>query len=350
LEFPSHNYSPPWDEDKGTDGTMVSEDVREIPLDQIKLPLFQPRQYFDEAAMQQLTANIKQHGILQPVLLRPLGENLYELVTGERRYRAAKSALLKYIPAVIKERNQKEALEIALLENIQREDLNAIEETEAILQLLAIHLELEVAHVPQFLYKLKRLADKSSLSNADSGQNVLPEREKGKGGQNILPEHKSPDGAEDRIGAHLERGLAKVKSVFHGLNRMSWESFVKSRLSLLNLPSDLLDAVRTTRIKYTKAQAIAKIKDDEQRRGVLEQALAEGWSLSKIKEHVKSLMVEKAAPAPDRISLLTRLDATYEQIKKSHKKNSKIWQNPQTQKRLEALLTELGTIFFTEEE
>ncbi|MBO1346581.1 MAG: ParB/RepB/Spo0J family partition protein [Hormoscilla sp. GUM202] len=330
---------------------MVSEDVREIPLDQIKLPLFQPRQYFDEAAMQHLTANVKQHGILQPVLLRPLGENLYELVTGERRYRAAKSALLKYIPAVIKERNQKEALEIALLENIQREDLNAIEETEAILQLLALELELEVAQVPQFLYKLKRLADNYSLSNADSGQNVWPEREKGKGGQNVLPEHKSPDGAEARnIWAHPERGLAKVKSVFDGLNRMSWESFVKSRLSLLNLPSDLLDAVRTTRIKYTKAQAIAKIKDDEQRRGVLEQAIAEGWSLSKIKEHVKSLMGEKAAPDPDRISLLTRLDATYERIKKSHKKNSKIWQNHQTQKRLEALLTELVTIFFTEEE
>ena len=111
---------------------MTSEIAREIPTDQILQPESQPRQYFDEAAMQQLTANVKQHGILQPVVVRPVGENLYELVASERRYHAATSAGLQSIPMVIKELDRKEALQLTLLKNLQREDLNAIEETQAI--------------------------------------------------------------------------------------------------------------------------------------------------------------------------------------------------------------------------
>ncbi|MBC6424389.1 MAG: ParB/RepB/Spo0J family partition protein [Hormoscilla sp. SP5CHS1] len=133
---------------------MISEIAREIPLDQIILPESQPRQYFDDAAMQQLTASVKQSGIIQPVVVRPVGENLYELVAGERRYHAAKSAGLQSLPTVIKKLDRKEALQLALLENIQREDLNAIEETQAILQLLALHIEFEVGEVPKLLYSL----------------------------------------------------------------------------------------------------------------------------------------------------------------------------------------------------
>ena len=303
---------------------MISEIAREIPLDQIQLPEIQPRQYFDNAAMQQLTANVKQHGIRQPVLVRPLGENLYELVAGERRYHAAKSAGLQSLPAVIKKLDRKEALQLALLENIQRENLNAIEETQAIVQLLALHLECDVAKVPKFLYKLKHVVDKDSADLA----------------QNVLCKEKLLDVADEKnLLEHPELWLPTVKSVFDGLNRMSWESFVTSRLSLLNLPADLRDAVMTNRIKYTKAQALAKIKDDSQRRRVLERAITSGWSLKQIKEHVKSLMGEKATPErdPEPISKLTeRLDAINKQIKREQKKNGQAWQNPQIQERLDA--------------
>jgi len=307
-----------------------------VPLDQIELPPYQPRQHFDEEGMQQLTASVKQHGILQPLLIRPVGKERYELVAGERRYRAAKGASLTSVPAVIKELSAKEATELALLENLHREDLNAIEETEGILQLIALTLEYEVQKVPQLLYKLKHHVDKSSRDSTESGQNILPKDENA-GAEN-----------DNNIWLGMTVELAKVKSVFESLNRMSWESFVKTRLSLLNLPADVLDAVRKNQIKYTKAQAIARVKDDEARGRLLSQAIASGWSLKQIKERIKSQMGEKATQSPS--AILTRLDETYKQIKTSMKKNISIWQEPQNQERLEALLTELETLLMNKSE
>jgi ParB family chromosome partitioning protein len=90
--------------------------------------------------MQSLVKSIKQHRILSPLLVCPKGEDLYELVAGERRYRAAISAGLDEVPVVIWELTDEDALQLALLENLQREDLNPLEETEGILQLLALKL------------------------------------------------------------------------------------------------------------------------------------------------------------------------------------------------------------------
>lgn len=330
------DYSLPLGAPKATDGEMLHGSAIAVPLDQIKIPPYQPRQYFDEEAMDQLTTSVKQHGILQPLLVRPVGKQQYELVAGERRYRAAKGASLTSVPVVIKEMSASEALELALLENLHREDLNAIEETEGILHLLALTLECEVQKVPQRLYKLKHLVDKSPKAEPEDGQNILPKESEvaRESGKNILPRQ--------------ERELEKVKAVFESLNRMSWESFVKTRLSLLNLPAEVLEAVRKNQIKYTKAQAIARIKDSEARSLVLAQAIAEGWSLKQIKEHIKSETVEKATSETS--SIFTRLDATYEKIKNSRKKNREIWQEPQNQKRLEALLTELERLLLTPED
>ncbi|MBC6477285.1 MAG: ParB/RepB/Spo0J family partition protein [Hormoscilla sp. GM7CHS1pb] len=330
------NYSLPLGENKGTNGKMLHGSAIAVPLDQIELPPYQPRQHFDEEGMQQLTASVKQHGILQPLLIRPVGKERYELVAGERRYRAAKGASLTSVPAVIKELSAKEATELALLENLHREDLNAIEETEGILQLIALTLEYEVQKVPQLLYKLKHHVDKSSRDSTESGQNILPKDENA-GAEN-----------DNNIWLGMTVELAKVKSVFESLNRMSWESFVKTRLSLLNLPADVLDAVRKNQIKYTKAQAIARVKDDEARGRLLSQAIASGWSLKQIKERIKSQMGEKATQSPS--AILTRLDETYKQIKTSMKKNISIWQEPQNQERLEALLTELETLLMNKSE
>ena len=329
------SYSLPLGENTATNGMLHGSAIA-VRLDQIELPPYQPRQHFDEEAMQQLTGSVKQHGILQPLLLRPVGKDRYELVAGERRYRAAKGASLISVPAVIKELSAKEATELALLENLHREDLNAIEETEGILQLLALTLECEIQKVPQLLYKLKHHVDKSSRDSPESGQNVLPNSE------NASAEK------YDNNWHEMTGELGKVKSVFDSLNRMSWESFVKTRLSLLNLPGDVLDAVRKNQLKYTKAQAIARVKDSEARGRVLSQAIAEGWSLKQIKEQIKSQMGEKATKSPS--SILTRLDETYKQIKTSMKKNISIWQEPQNQERLEALLTEIETLLSTQAE
>jgi ParB family transcriptional regulator, chromosome partitioning protein len=112
--------------------------AQSVSITQIQLPAKQPRRYFDPEKQQQLTDSIQEHGILEPLLLRQLDNGRYELVAGERRYRSAQILNLKEVPVVIKELDDKQALQIALIENLQRDDLNAIDETEAILELLAI--------------------------------------------------------------------------------------------------------------------------------------------------------------------------------------------------------------------
>jgi ParB family chromosome partitioning protein len=108
----------------------------ELPVDSIAPNPKQPRKNFDDKALQDLAASLRQSGVLQPVVVRRLGEG-YQLVVGERRWRAAKRAGMTRIPAVIREVSDAESLELALVENLLREDLNPMEEAEAYQRLLA---------------------------------------------------------------------------------------------------------------------------------------------------------------------------------------------------------------------
>jgi ParB family chromosome partitioning protein len=108
-----------------------SEKVQELPVAAIKANRHQPRRDFDEGALDELMESIKQYGVLQPVLVRPIPGKGYELIAGERRFRAAKQAGLKQVPAILREYSDQQVTEIALIENIQREDLNPIEEARA---------------------------------------------------------------------------------------------------------------------------------------------------------------------------------------------------------------------------
>jgi ParB family chromosome partitioning protein len=101
--------------------------VNEIPVKSIAVNPFQPRTSFDEEALNELVISVKEHGIIQPITVRRAAENSYELITGERRLRAAKKAGLRKIPVYIREAGDDSMLELALVENIQREDLDAIE-------------------------------------------------------------------------------------------------------------------------------------------------------------------------------------------------------------------------------
>jgi ParB family chromosome partitioning protein len=101
--------------------------VNEIPVKNIDVNPFQPRTSFSEDALKELVMSVKEHGIIQPITVRKAAENKYELITGERRLRAARTAGLKKIPAYVREAGDDSMLELALVENIQREDLDAIE-------------------------------------------------------------------------------------------------------------------------------------------------------------------------------------------------------------------------------
>ncbi len=105
----------------------LSHTVAMIPLYEIEVNPFQPRNEFDEVALAELSASIQVHGLIQPITVRRLSANEYQLISGERRLRASKMAGLEEIPAYIRLANDQEMLEMALVENIQRENLNAIE-------------------------------------------------------------------------------------------------------------------------------------------------------------------------------------------------------------------------------
>jgi ParB family chromosome partitioning protein len=101
--------------------------MTEIPIDEIETNPFQPRSHFDQESLQELADSIRVHGIIQPITVRKLAPHQYQLISGERRFQASKLAELKSIPAYIRAANDQQMLEMALIENIQRENLNAIE-------------------------------------------------------------------------------------------------------------------------------------------------------------------------------------------------------------------------------
>ncbi len=123
--------------DSSSDGqSMASDGLNLIPIDQIVPNPRQPRSRFDETALQELTASIKEHGVIQPLIVsRNQDDNNYTLIAGERRWQASRRAGLLTVPVIVRQTTDQEKLEIALIENIQRADLNALEEASAYRQL-----------------------------------------------------------------------------------------------------------------------------------------------------------------------------------------------------------------------
>lgn len=266
-------------------------------------PVFQSRKsikggHLDRVrVLQSLLESVKKDGILQPLLVRPVGDK-YELVAGERRYRAALDAGLTQVPVTIRELSDEQALQFALTENLQREDLNPVEEVEGILQLLASSLGTDKSGVISLLNKIAKV-------------------QRGLADNVVRPESQQI-----------------VEDVFAAIGRLSPESFRTHRLPLLNLPNDILDALRQGRIEYTKAKEIAKLESEAERIKILESALAQNLTLSQIRERVKAFQ-----PAAERESLQSRLEDTYKQVKKS-----KLWNHPKKRQKLESLLAEMEAL------
>jgi len=124
-----------------------AEGVRQVPVGQVKASPWQPRQNFDGEALSELVQSVQEHGVLQPLLVREVN-GAFELMAGERRLRAAQSAQLDTVPVIVLQADDEKALEIALIENLQREDLNPIEEAEGY-ALLAKEFNLTQENVAQ---------------------------------------------------------------------------------------------------------------------------------------------------------------------------------------------------------
>jgi ParB family chromosome partitioning protein len=287
-------------------------EVTALKIEQIVLPTSQPRRYFDEDKLNQLAESIKLHGILENLLVRKLKEDSerYELVAGERRYRAAKLAGLTELPVKIKELTDEEAIEISLIENLQREDLNPVEETEAILQLLSSRLSIARREVTSLLYQMLNVKSGKVTNNVISNSQVN-----------------------------------SVEGTFQELGIMAWDSYAINRLPLLNLPEDILDAIKEGKIEYTKAKAIAKIKPEEKREEFLNQAIEENLSLSQIKERIGALTTGKQDDSPPLATPQKEIIDISQRLKKAQlwKKDPKKWRKAQTLlKKLNELLEDGG--------
>ncbi len=123
--------------DKDADGEVATENQATLRIEQLQRSRYQPRTKMDETSLQELAASIKKQGMMQAILVRPLQQDRYEIIAGERRWRAAKIAGLTEIPALVREVSDSAALAMALIENIQRENLNPLEEANGVQRLVS---------------------------------------------------------------------------------------------------------------------------------------------------------------------------------------------------------------------
>ena len=229
-----------------------------LPLSAL-VPQAQPRRRFE--GLEALAESIREKGVLQPLLVRPLGDGRYAIVAGERRYRAARMAGLAEVPVRVLDVGEREARLLALLENLQREDLNPYEETLGVLDLLSEELGKTREEVVGLLRQMK---------NAKEGRirdNVVP------------------------------KDAQRIEEIFKALGRMTWESFVQHRLPLLGLPEDLRAALEEGALPYTAALELKKVKDPGVRARLLEEAKG-GLSLRELRARVREALRREQAPQP----------------------------------------------------
>ena len=253
---------------KGKRVQGAGREVVTVPLEAL-VPSPQPRRRFEN--LEALARSIREQGVLQPLLVRPLGNRRYAIVAGERRYRAAKMAGLAEVPVRVLDLPEKEARLLALVENLQREDLNPYEETLGVLELLSEELGKTREEVVALLHRMQN-------------------ERRGKATHNVVG---SPE-------------AQRVEGVFQALGRMTWESFVQHRLPLLGLPEDLRAALEEGTLPYTAALELKKVKDPGVRARLLEEAKA-GLSLRDLKARVREVLVKEKAPPPWHKEVATRL-------------------------------------------
>lgn len=220
----------------------------------------QPRKEIDPDAFELLVSSIAAKGIQHPLLVRPQGRS-YELIAGQRRLLAAQRLELAEVPVIVREMGDVEALEAAIIENLTREDLNPVDETDSILQLISLELDRPVGETVTLLYRMQRTL-------RGRAHNVMGAAELG---------------TEEKI----------IERVFGGLGKMTWASFVQNRLPILSYSDDLLDAVRTGQLSYTKAKELARVLDKDVRRPLLERVIGEALSLEETKRLVAAASEQK---------------------------------------------------------
>lgn len=295
--FGPSDFDPPKDKDE----------VFRVPLSFIHRTTLQQRRYFDRAQIEDWANNeIKLNGIRSPLWVRPLpgGQNgEFELIAGERRYRAAEYLGFPDVPVRCFDLDDRQALLASLIENMQRQDLSPLEETEGTLEALSLELEKPVTEIISLLYQ---------MNNAT----------KGKVNQNVLVSHDAE----------------AIEATFKMLGRLSWKSFVTARLPLLKKPDDILSALREGKIEYTKAILISKIKEESSRKALLGNAIEENLSLTEIRERLKSYETNSKE-----VQLNTSFESVVSDVLLRFKK-SKVWEDPKRKRQIQKLMEQMESL------
>ncbi|MGB8701741.1 MAG: ParB/RepB/Spo0J family partition protein [Thermosynechococcaceae cyanobacterium] len=258
----------------------------------------QVRKYFDPDKLKALAQTIAEEGILEDLAVFEIPDRpgYYQLIFGERRFRASQIAGLEQVPVrIIEQPDSKRLLKLQLIENKHHEDLNPIEEVEAVLELLSAEMGQPVEFVVMYLKQMDNDVRRSSY--------------------NVIGQPESDT----------------VIQLLEGLN-IKWRSFVLNQLQLLKLPLEILESIRSGRIEYTKALAIAKVKDVIHQSQLLKVVIQDNLSIREIRERVKHLNQSDSQGSEVQDPKL-RWTAVTRQLSKSN-----IWDDPKKRKKLENLM------------
>ena len=238
-----------------------SSELLVTDIQPLQLPgkLKQPRLYFDPHKMERLQASIQKHGVLEPILVRRSVKGRYEIISGERRWRSCCALGKEYIPAIVRDMSDAIALEAALIAHLLNEEITPVEQTESILNLLSLHLEMPIEEVKANLHRTKNVG--ASVS--------------------------SKEGFD-------EESLSLVTETL-GEFGMKLSSFVSNRLPMLNLSPEILDAVREGKLSPTNVVLINR-QPSETHPELIEQS--EGLTKKDVMALLKEMDQEKDEDCP----------------------------------------------------
>lgn len=230
---------------------------QELELSKLTPKQNQPRRHFDERELAALAESVKAEGVRNPLHVRRVAGDLYEVLAGERRYRAALMAGLARVSVIVHDVDDAGAANLAVLDNLHRADLNPIEETEAILVLVQSALSVD---------------REGAVAKVRAAANVA----KGRPQEGINDDE-----------------LRTLQELFdRSVGRLTVLSFANARLPLLDLPEEIYQAVLEGRVAYTVATPLKAVKEEGRRRELLQRAIAEGLT----REQVKRLVAEANEP------------------------------------------------------
>lgn len=255
-----------------------------------------PRWNFDQQRLNALAESIRDHGVLEPLLVRPVfefGEKKYEVVIGERRFRAALLAGLEALPVTVRDLSDDEARRVWMAKTIQREGVNTVEQSEAIMAMLQSSLGLDFAHVKTVLLKMH-----------------AEQRERGS--QRFLLEGYAGYQVAERVEKILEV-FAEISGASGRSGSLSFQSFVTNRLPIFELPVELLEAVRDGRVSLKNAMSLRSLSKADLA-DLLERHHTERWTQAHLKAEAEMLLVTKQHP---RTALLERHQRIGQLIKRN---------------------------------